>query len=54
MNDEVERMWKESVVAYFKSTTQHSPGGIEETMKDIRQDSQCPSHDSNQALPKFK
>jgi hypothetical protein len=30
MNDELEKMWKEAVVAYFKVLSQNSPEGTEE------------------------
>jgi hypothetical protein len=30
MNDELQRIWKEDVVAYFKVLSQHSHGGTEE------------------------
>jgi hypothetical protein len=30
MNEELERMWKEAMVAYLKILTQHLPGGSEE------------------------
>jgi hypothetical protein len=31
MNDELRRMWKETVVTYFKILFQNFPGGTEET-----------------------
>jgi hypothetical protein len=31
MNDGLERMWKEAVVAYFKVLSRHLPGGTEES-----------------------
>jgi hypothetical protein len=30
VNDELERMWKEAVVALFKVLSRHLPGGSEE------------------------
>jgi hypothetical protein len=30
MNDELERMWEEVVVNYFKALSRHSPGRTEE------------------------
>jgi hypothetical protein len=38
-DDELERMWKEAVVAYFKVLSRHSPGGTEENTKTLSQDS---------------
>jgi hypothetical protein len=36
VNDELERMWKEAVVAYFKVLLQHSIGGTEENHDKLR------------------
>jgi hypothetical protein len=33
MNDELERMWNEGVVAHFKVLSQHLPEGTEENHK---------------------
>jgi hypothetical protein len=33
VNDELEMMWKEVVMAYCKVLSWHMPGGIEETHK---------------------
>jgi hypothetical protein len=30
MDDELERIWKEVIVAYFRVLLRHSPGGTEE------------------------
>jgi hypothetical protein len=30
VNDELEKIWKEAVMAYFKVLSWHSPGGTEE------------------------
>jgi hypothetical protein len=35
MNDELERTWKETVIAYFKVISQHLPGGTEKNKKSI-------------------
>jgi hypothetical protein len=41
LNDELERMWKEAVIAYFKIISlQHLPRGTEEN-HEKPQDSQC-------------
>jgi hypothetical protein len=49
MNDEVETMWKEAVVAYFKILCRNLPEGTEENY-----DSRCSSWDSNHVPPEFK
>jgi hypothetical protein len=30
VNDQMNGMWKEAVVVYFKAVSEHSPGAIEE------------------------
>jgi hypothetical protein len=35
VNDELERMCKEAVVAYFNVLSRHSPGRTEKTTKDL-------------------
>jgi hypothetical protein len=35
MYDELERIWKEDVVAYNKVLSQHLPGGTEKNHKDL-------------------
>jgi hypothetical protein len=42
MNDELEAMWKEAVVADFKVLSWHLPGRNEKTIKNLRQDSRSP------------
>jgi len=39
VNDELEGMWKETIVAYFKVLSRHLPGGTEESHKNFSQDS---------------
>jgi hypothetical protein len=34
MNNELERIWKDATVAFFKALFWHLPGGTEETHKD--------------------
>jgi hypothetical protein len=36
MNDEIERIWKEAVLAYFKVSSWHVPGGTEENYKNCQ------------------
>jgi hypothetical protein len=40
MIGELERMWKEAIVAEFKVVFQHVPGGAEKSTKTLSQDSQ--------------
>jgi hypothetical protein len=35
VNGELERMWNEAIVAYFKVQSQHMPGGTEEITKSV-------------------
>jgi hypothetical protein len=35
MNDDWERIWKETVVVYLKALSRHSPGGTEEKNTNI-------------------
>jgi hypothetical protein len=49
MNDELERMWKEVVKAYFKELSQHLPGGLRKITKIISQDNQSLGQDFNGA-----
>lgn len=51
--DELQRMWKEVVVAKFKALSKHLPRGTEEYYSNP-QDSQCVSCDSNRVPPKYK
>jgi hypothetical protein len=39
MNDKLERVWKEAVVAYFKVISRHLPGGTDENQEIFIQDS---------------
>lgn len=48
LNDRLERMQKDPVVAYFKVLFRHSPGGKN---KDISYNGRCPGLYSNSAPP---
>jgi hypothetical protein len=54
MNDELERMWKEAVVAYSKLPSWHFLGETGENEENHNQDSRCPARDSNQAPSEYK
>jgi hypothetical protein len=47
-------MWKEIVVTYFKLLSQHFPGGTEEVMKNLSEDSQFSSQDSDLVSYEYK
>jgi hypothetical protein len=49
MNDEVERIWKEVVMAYFKILSRTLPEETEE-----KHDSRCTSRGLNQTHPEYK
>jgi hypothetical protein len=51
---ELEKMWKEVVMAKFKVLSWHIPGGTEEIHKNLSQDSQCPSRNLNPVPPENK
>jgi hypothetical protein len=44
MNDELTRLWKEAVMAYFKELYEHLPGG---TKENLNQDSSCPGQNGH-------
>jgi hypothetical protein len=46
MNDELEMVWKEAVVAYFKVLSRHFPGGTDENQEIFIQD--------NRSGPRFE
>jgi hypothetical protein len=50
MNDELERIWTEADVTYFRVLSRNSPGGTKETV-DKLQDSRCPSKIRTKHLP---
>jgi hypothetical protein len=55
MNNELERMWKEMVMAQFTALSKHLPGGTRKTTKrPCSQDSQPLSQDLNQRPPEYE
>jgi hypothetical protein len=54
MNDELEVIWNEAVVAYFG----HYPGlcleGVRRVTKNLNQGSRCPGRDSNRAPSEYE
>jgi hypothetical protein len=52
MNNELERIWKEAVRAYFKTLSWHLPR-MRKIMKNLSQDSQSPGRDLNLGPPKY-
>jgi hypothetical protein len=53
VNDALERMRKEAVVALFKVLPRHLPGGTEEKQK-ITQDRRSPGRDLNPGPPEYE
>jgi hypothetical protein len=51
MNDELKRMWIKVILVYLKILSRHSPGGIEENMKNLSQDSWFPAEVQTGRLP---
>jgi hypothetical protein len=47
-NNELERVWKKAVVAYFEI------GGTEKTSRILSQNRRCPGRYSNRARPDYK
>jgi hypothetical protein len=46
VNDELEKIWKEAVMTYFKVESRHSPGGTKDNAENLSQDSRsCNSFD---------
>jgi hypothetical protein len=54
VNDEVERTWKETIMASFKVLSQHFSGGIEENQDIFNQRRRSLGQDSNQGSPKYE
>jgi hypothetical protein len=54
MNDELESLWKEAVVFFFKVLSKHSTGETNKIKRILSQDGQCPDRISNRASPKYK
>jgi hypothetical protein len=53
MNDELQRMWEEAVVAYLNELSYHSLEAVRKTIKKLRQYSLYPSRDSNWAPAEY-
>jgi hypothetical protein len=53
VNNELERTWKEAVVALFKVLFRHWAWGTEESIENFSQDSRCPDRDSKRASPEY-
>jgi hypothetical protein len=54
VNNELERMWKEAVMASFKVLSKHLPGGPEEKHEHLSQDSPSLGQELNLGPPKYK
>jgi hypothetical protein len=54
VNNELERTWKEAVIAYFKILSCHFLEELIKIMKKFSQDSSCGGQDLNQAPPEYK
>jgi hypothetical protein len=54
INDELERIWKEAVLALFQVLSQHLTGELRKLMENLSQDSQSPGRDLNLGPPKYK
>lgn len=53
--DELQRIWKESVVIYLKILSNHTPGGGGKTTKiNLSHDNRSLDQDSNLGLPNMK
>jgi hypothetical protein len=51
MNDELERIWKEAVMAYFKVLCRNLPRGAEENYENLMQYRRSSGLDLNQGPP---
>jgi hypothetical protein len=54
MNNELERVWKETVLAQFSALSQYSKGGTEKNTKNLSQDCRSPGRDLNKGPPEFE
>jgi hypothetical protein len=50
MDNELEELWKDTTVAYFKVLLE----GLRKTVKNLSQDSQSPGYNLNPALPVYE
>jgi hypothetical protein len=51
MNDELERIWKETIIAYLKVLSWHSPGVAKKTTRNFNQVSPYPGQGTTNWLP---
>jgi hypothetical protein len=54
VNDELERIWKEVVVAKFKLQSRYLSGETEECPENISQNIQCPGRESNSVSTEYE
>jgi hypothetical protein len=54
VNDELERTWKEAIVAYFKVLPRHPAGGTEENLENLSQCIRSLGRDFTRELPNTK
>jgi hypothetical protein len=54
MNNELERILKEAVVAYSKVLSRHSPGETEKMTRNLSQDFRYLDRDLNSKPPKYE
>jgi hypothetical protein len=54
VSDELERFWKDAVVAKFKVPSRYSPRGTEKNHENLRQDSWSPDRDVNPGRPEYE
>jgi hypothetical protein len=53
VTNELESMWKESALAYFKALYQKLPGGTVGNYENLGEDSRCAGRDSNNAPSQY-
>jgi hypothetical protein len=54
VNNELDRVWKEAVMALFEVLSWHLPEGLRKTTKDLGQNSWSPGRDLNPGPPEYK
>jgi hypothetical protein len=54
VNDELERIWKEAVAAYFKTLLRQLSGGTEENHVNQSQESRSTGQDLNPGPPEYE
>jgi hypothetical protein len=53
-DNELERMWKEAVVAFLKVLSRHLPGGTEENDENLSQNCRSPGRDLSPGPPEYE